>query len=83
MAQRLLKKQHSQMCGLHDPMLQYMQTFDVYHNHEFVQCLNVFNNHWITISTVGCVPLVVNVYDSLHVELTTSLKKKNYSKPPY
>ena len=32
------------------------------------------HNHWITISTVGCVPGLVNVYDSLHLRLPTSLK---------
>ena len=52
-----------------------MENFDVFLNREFVQCLNVSNNHWITISTVSFVPGVVNVYNSLHLGLTTSLKK--------
>ena len=33
---------------------------------EFVQVLNVSNNHRITISTIGCETFAVNVYDSLH-----------------
>ena len=33
---------------------------------EFVQILNVSSNHWILISTIGCPPATVNVYDSLH-----------------
>ena len=49
------------MSGLEPPILQYTQTFDVHHNHEFIQVLNLANNHWITVSTVGCVPGVVNV----------------------
>ena len=74
-AQYLLKKQHPEMSGLQPPTLQYTQTFDVHHNSEFVQCLNLANNHWITVSTVGCVPGVVNVYDSLHLGLSSSLKR--------
>ena len=63
------------MSGLQPPTLQYTQMFDVHHSSEFVQCLNLANNHWITVSTVGCVPGVVNVYDSLHLGLSSSLKR--------
>ena len=73
-AQYLLKKQHPEMSGLQPPTLQYTQTFDVQHNSEFVQSLNLANNHWITVSTVGCVPRVVNVYGRLHLGISTSLK---------
>ena len=73
-AQYLLKKQHPEIKGLQPPTLQYTQTFDVHHNHEFVQCLNLANNHWIMVSTIGCVPGVINVYDSLHLRLLTSLR---------
>jgi len=31
---------------------------------EFVQILNKSDYHWFTISTVGCKPGVVNIYDS-------------------
>ena len=40
-----------------------------------MQCLNVRNNHWITVSTVWCTPGVVRVYDSLRMGLSSSLKK--------
>ena len=63
------------MWRLRDPVLQYTETFDVHCNHEFVQCLPVSNNHWITISTVGCASGVVNVYDSLHLGLPVALKR--------
>ena len=63
------------MSGLEPPILQYTQTFDVHHNREFIQILNLANNHWITVSTVGCVPGVVNVYDSLQLGLSTSVKR--------
>ena len=32
-------------------------------------------NHWITISTLKCPPAVVCVYDSLHYQLSPSMKK--------
>ena len=31
---------------------------------EFIQVLNTANTHWVCASTIGCKPLVVNVYDS-------------------
>lgn len=74
-AQYLLKKQHPDMSGLQPPILQCTQTFEVHHNREFIQCLNLANNHWIMVSTVGCVPGVVNVYDSLRLGLSTSVKR--------
>ena len=40
----------------------------------FVQCLNLGDNHWITISTLGCTPGTVIVYDSLNLRLSKSLK---------
>ena len=41
----------------------------------FVQVLNVSINHWVTVSTISCPPGVINVYDSMHLETSTSLKK--------
>ena len=38
---------------------------------EFIQVLNVANNHWIMISTVGCPPSTIDVYDSLHGTLSS------------
>ena len=36
---------------------------------EFVQIICVGGNHWICVSTVGCQPSAINVYDSLHGRL--------------
>ena len=38
---------------------------------EFLQVLNVNNNHWVLLSTIGCPPATVNVYDSLHSTLSS------------
>ena len=74
-AQSLLKQQHPDVSGIQPSTLQYTQMFDIHSNREFVQCLNLADNHWTTVSTVGCVPGVVNVYDSLNYGLTTSIKR--------
>ena len=42
---------------------------------EFVQILNLGRSHWNTVSTIGCRPAQVKVYDSMHMHLTTSVKK--------
>ena len=42
---------------------------------EFVQVLNIAGNHWITISTIGCKASTVNVYDSMHGNLSTSAQR--------
>ena len=74
-AQCLLKKQHPDISGLQPSTLQYTQTFDVHRNTDFVQCLNLANNYWIMVSTIGCVPGVVNVYDNLNLGLSASVKR--------
>ena len=42
---------------------------------EFLQLLNDHNNHWILISTIGCPPTTVNVYDSLHGTLSPKAQR--------
>ena len=42
---------------------------------EFVHILNANGNHWMTVSTVGCVPGEINVYDSFHLKLSSTNKK--------
>ena len=42
---------------------------------EFIQVLNVANNHWIMISTVGCPPSTIDVYDSFHGTLSSRSKR--------
>ena len=38
---------------------------------EFLQILNENRNHWVLISTIGCPPATVNVYNSLHGSLSS------------
>ena len=43
---------------------------------EFIQILNINGNHWITISSIGCEPGHINVYDSLHTNRLPADTKK-------
>ena len=40
----------------------------------FVQVLIVRKSHWITVSTLGCPPFTINIYDSLHEMLPEKIK---------
>ena len=60
---------------MQEPMLQNTHTFEVQKG-EFSQILNLGRRHWNTVSTIGCKPAQVKVYDSLHMNLTSSEKKK-------
>lgn len=73
-AQQLLHQQNPQISGLQDPALAMTRTFAVQGSQEFVQCLNMSDNHWITISTVGCEPSTIKVYDSANGMLTSTMK---------
>ena len=74
-AQHLLKQHHPDVSGLQPTTLQLTRMFDVHQNHEFVQCLNMSSNHWKTVSTIGCPLGTINVYDSMHLGVPTSMKK--------
>ena len=74
-AQLQLQRQHPRTLGLEPPVLQFTQTFSVHKGKLFIQIINVSGNHWITMSTLVCLPRTTKVYDSLNLSLTTSLKR--------
>ncbi|KAL5509715.1 hypothetical protein EMCRGX_G005133 [Ephydatia muelleri] len=55
--------------------IQKTNTFDVRRNLDFVQCLNIRDNHWIEVSAASSIPDTINVYDSLNGTLTETLKQ--------
>ena len=73
-AEQLLKQQHSHVHGLQDTILQCTATLEVMASKQFIQILNHGNNHWITISTMGCTLGTVIVYDSMNLSLTKDLE---------
>ena len=46
-------------------MLGPVRNFDVVSG-EFIQILHTGNYHWVCVSSIGCLPGVVNLYDSLY-----------------
>ena len=33
---------------------------------EFIQILHTGNSHWVCVSSIGCLPGIINLYDSLY-----------------
>ena len=73
LGQAMLKKQHPHINGLQSVVLADKLAFTP-QTEEFVQVMNINGNHWIVISTVGCKPATINVYDSLHGRLPSHAK---------
>ena len=72
-AQQLLKKENPYVGGLQDPILQTAHSFEI-EGGEFVQILHMNNNHWITISSIGCSPGYIKLYDSMQHPIPSSIK---------
>ena len=49
--QHITAAQHPDVSELQPTTLQLTRTFDIHRICEFVQCLNVSSNHWVTVST--------------------------------
>ena len=63
-AQKLLKQSYPRVGGLQITTRGEVLSFDI-ETAEFVQILNISGVHWITISTIGCSPGDINIFDSL------------------
>lgn len=74
-AQALLRAQHPHVSSMQNTLLQQNDGFDVQRNKVFVQCLILRNNHWITVSNIGCPPDTIKVFDSLNLSLSSSIKR--------
>ena len=70
-AQLLILQHFPGMSGLQPPTLHEVCAFEV-HTGEFLQIINISNNHWCVVSTIGCEDGVVNVYDSLYSSVSDS-----------
>ena len=74
-AQNLLKIQNPHIGSLQFPLLANTMALEP-QGGEFIQILNINGNHWITISSIGCEPGHINVYDSLHTNRLPADTKK-------
>ena len=71
----LLKKRNPSMPGLQDVLHCQTMGFDV-ESGEFVQILHNGNGHWITVSNIGGKHQEIEVFDSLYVPITDSVKMR-------
>ena len=69
-AQLLMLQQFPHILGLQPPVLQQTLAFQV-HRGEFVQIICVGDNHWCTVSNIGCGEGELKVYDSLYRTVST------------
>jgi len=74
-AQHLMKKRYPNICGLQNTILQVTRSFEIQGSKGFVQCLNLQNSHWITISTLACPSDSVRVYGSLNYSPSSLFNK--------
>ena len=72
--QHLLKEHHPLVGGLQPVVLAEKLAMQPELG-EFVQILNAGRSHWMTVSTIGCAPGEINIYDSLHLKLSSTNKK--------
>ena len=67
-SQKLMAQHFPLTHGLEPPTLEQMDGFQA-HTDEFLQIINIRNNHWIFVSNIGCKEGVVNVYDTMHTKI--------------
>ena len=72
-SQNLLHQQHPEVGSLQPPVLATQLAMEP-QGGEFIQIVNI-KNHWITLSTVGCQPGHINIYDSLHMSIPKAVKE--------
>ena len=53
------------MEGFQRPTLGRCRNFNIVSG-EFIQILHTDNSHWVCVSLIGCLPGIVNLYDSLY-----------------
>ena len=71
--QTLLKQQFPHLSGLQDVSLGLTLAFEIEAS-EFVQVLHTGSSHWVAISTIGCTPGEVDIFDSMPPAPTCDLK---------
>ena len=63
--QQLLKEANPNISSLQPPILsKTLQSYEAQKS-QFVQVLHINENHWITVSNIGCLPNYINIFDSL------------------
>ena len=63
--QVLLQQHNALIDGLQRPTLSRVRNFDIASG-EFIQILHTGTDHWLCISSIGCSPGVVHLFDSFY-----------------
>ena len=72
----LLSQVNTAVQGFQRPTLGPVRNFDVMTS-EFVQILHTGSDHWVCVSSIGCVPGTVKLYDSLfHDAITQEVEEQ-------
>ena len=87
-AQALIKKQHPEIGGLQNTLLQNSKNLQPFQGPNNLQIVHMGDiNHWIVISTMGCKRDEIEIYDSLQTTLTvqseTIIARYLHSKSSY
>ena len=72
-AQKLLLSKFSSLNGLRSTLTQ--DHIGVWVNN-YVQIFHCHSNHWITVSTIGCHPGEIKVYDSFYDDVDVTTKNR-------
>ena len=73
--QQLIQQTFPHIRGLQDVSLAHTLAFNVEQG-EFIQVLHNGHDHWVMVSTIGCGPAEVDIFDSLPPTLTGSLERQ-------
>ena len=72
--QFLLKQKYPTINGFQSTLLSETITIEPQRG-KFVQVLNTRESRWITVSTIGCQPSTINIYNSLNMKLPKIIQK--------
>ena len=62
--QTILRQVNSSIRGFQQPTLGRIRQFEIMTG-DFIQILNIKNNHWVCVTLIGCPPIHVKLMDSL------------------
>ena len=74
-AQQLIQAQHLCVNGLQDVRLGQTLAFNIMQG-EFIQVLHNGAGHWVVVSTIGCGPGQVDIFDSMGSYLSEALERQ-------
>ena len=72
-AQSLLRKQFPSQTGLQDTIVLAQKLSWNSRVEDFIQIVNISNNHWVCVTNINCPPDTIDVYDSMYATPSKTL----------